>query len=78
MTLGLTDSSGFKLTYTPTLRDNDVGVLEIGMVSGIVVPPRPDRFQAVAFCDGSCTQEVLCSLFTGFTEYLIVAVLFIK
>ena len=56
--LGWFDSSGFRLIYTPTLRENDVGLIQMGTVFGIAVPPQPDEFRVVAFCDRSCTNQV--------------------
>ena len=52
------DSSGVRLTYTPTLREQDVGSIQVGMVQGVVVPPRVDKFKVEAYCDSTCTQQV--------------------
>ena len=56
------DSSGFRITYTPTLRTYDVGTVAVGIVDGIVVPPRPDEFRVTSFCYSSCTNQVFILL----------------
>ena len=48
-----------RLTFTPTLRNDDVGMMVIGMVHGIVVPPQPDGFRVIAYCHSSCTKQVM-------------------
>jgi len=52
------DSSGIRITYTPTLRDNDVGMLQMGSVYGIFVPPKVEEFDVIAYCHSSCTEQV--------------------
>ena len=42
----ITDSSGFKIHYTPTLREHSAAVVSIGLNSnrdGIFIPPGADR-----------------------------------
>ena len=55
---GIRDSSGMRLTYTPTLRADDASVFSIGFVYGIFVPPETDNFKMVAYCHSSCTKQV--------------------
>ena len=52
------DSSGLRVVYTPTLRKEDVGIMFVGMIEGFAIPPKPDNFRLVGFCDSSCTKEV--------------------
>ncbi|KAG2501906.1 hypothetical protein HYH03_000404 [Edaphochlamys debaryana] len=53
--VGKTDSSGLTLTYTPTLRNNTLGVLTVGS-NDIKVPTNTDLYSPRPnFCPGSCT-----------------------
>ena len=55
---GRRDSSGMRLTYTPTLRADDASVLLTGDVGGIIVPPEAENFKYTAYCHSSCTEQV--------------------
>ncbi|XP_078656304.1 DBH-like monooxygenase protein 1 homolog [Branchiostoma floridae x Branchiostoma belcheri] len=58
---GLYDSSGLRFIYTPELRDNDIGIFEVGMRVGKhhVIPPGADSFTSAAFCDPQCLSPFL-------------------
>eukprot|EP00058_Branchiostoma_floridae_P018836 XP_002604325.1 hypothetical protein BRAFLDRAFT_125270 [Branchiostoma floridae] len=58
---GVRDSSGIRMTYTPELRDNDVGTLEVGvMVTKYhVIPPRAVDFKSAGFCGTQCLNAFL-------------------
>ena len=38
------DSSGLRMLYTPTLRENDIGVMYTGALIGIDIPPNEERY----------------------------------
>ncbi|XP_066292189.1 DBH-like monooxygenase protein 1 homolog [Branchiostoma lanceolatum] len=61
LTSGIRDSSGLRLTLTPELRDNDLGILEVGvMVTRFhVVPPRAEGFVSAGFCNTNCLNAFL-------------------
>ena len=50
--LEFTDSSGIQMFYTPTLRDNDGGVLTTGSLVGIDIPPGEEEFDMNSRCPG--------------------------
>eukprot|EP00058_Branchiostoma_floridae_P006570 XP_002592058.1 hypothetical protein BRAFLDRAFT_104768 [Branchiostoma floridae] len=58
---GIQDSSGIRLTYTPELRDNDLGTLEVGVLVNKyhVVPPRVPEFTSAGFCNPQCLNAFL-------------------
>lgn len=56
--LGRDDTSGIRLTYTPTRRSQSAGLLQIGNIDGIFVPPQIDEFNIVAYCGSTCTNQV--------------------
>ncbi|CAH1243298.1 MOXD1 [Branchiostoma lanceolatum] len=58
---GIRDSSGIRLTYTPELRDNDLGTLEVGgLVSKFhVIPPHVQEFTSAGFCSTRCLNAFL-------------------
>eukprot|EP00058_Branchiostoma_floridae_P019171 XP_002604660.1 hypothetical protein BRAFLDRAFT_94822 [Branchiostoma floridae] len=58
---GLYDSSGLRFIYTPELRDNDIGIMEVGMRVGKhhVIPPGQDSFITSAFCDPRCLSQYI-------------------
>ncbi|CAH1269899.1 MOXD1 [Branchiostoma lanceolatum] len=58
---GLYDSSGLRFIYTPELRDNDIGIMEVGMRvgRGHVIPPGANSFISAAFCDPRCLSQYL-------------------
>eukprot|EP00058_Branchiostoma_floridae_P003514 XP_002589002.1 hypothetical protein BRAFLDRAFT_124914 [Branchiostoma floridae] len=60
---GLYDSSGLRLIYTPELRENEIGIFEVGMRLGKehVIPPGADSFTSAAFCDPQCLSQVCAS-----------------
>ncbi|KAJ3081408.1 hypothetical protein HK102_002360 [Quaeritorhiza haematococci] len=52
------DGSGFKLEYTPTLRQHDVGVLAVGQMN-LNIPPGQPRFSATPnLCPSTCTKNI--------------------
>ncbi|XP_035668392.1 DBH-like monooxygenase protein 1 homolog [Branchiostoma floridae] len=61
LTSGIQDSSGIRLTYTPELRDNDLGTLEVGVLVNKyhVVPPRVPEFTSAGFCNSQCLNAFL-------------------
>eukprot|EP00058_Branchiostoma_floridae_P024993 XP_002610483.1 hypothetical protein BRAFLDRAFT_85624 [Branchiostoma floridae] len=58
---GIYDSSGLRLTYTPELRDNEMGVLLVGV--GVTkyhfVPPHAEAFVSAGFCSARCLSDFL-------------------
>ena len=52
------DSSGLRMLYTPTLRDNDVGVMYTGALPGIDIPPNEEHYDLNARCPWGCTANV--------------------
>lgn len=55
---GLVDSSGLRIYYTPTLRQFDVGVLEIGLeyTDKNSIPPKQEEFDLHGYCVAECTR----------------------
>ncbi|KAG8195957.1 hypothetical protein JTE90_028931 [Oedothorax gibbosus] len=55
---GVIDSSGITLTYTPTLRANDAGVMELGLeyTNSMAIPPRQADFQLTGYCVAECSR----------------------
>ena len=59
--LDLIDDSGITLWITPTLRQYDTGVLQIGSAIGPdfqVVPPQQQTWTTHGHCSSSCLAEV--------------------
>ncbi|XP_018419215.1 PREDICTED: dopamine beta-hydroxylase [Nanorana parkeri] len=58
---GLSDSSGIRLYYTPSLRKFDAGIMELGLVYTPVmaIPPRQKSFQLTGYCTDKCTETAL-------------------
>ncbi|CAH1243297.1 MOXD1 [Branchiostoma lanceolatum] len=58
---GIRDSSGIRLTYTPELRDNDLGTLEVGVLVNKyhVIPPHVQEFTSAGFCSTRCLNAFL-------------------
>ncbi|RWS14424.1 Dopamine beta-hydroxylase-like protein, partial [Dinothrombium tinctorium] len=58
---GIVDSSGIRLYYTPSLRQNDVGILEIGLeyTDKNSIPPRQKAFDLAGYCVSECTRAAL-------------------
>lgn len=58
---GLIDSSGIKLTYTRTLRENDAGVMELGLeyTDKMAIPPHQPDFTLTGYCVAECTRAGL-------------------
>lgn len=56
---GWVDSSGIRLTVSPTLRPNDGGVMELGLeyTDKMAIPPGQPRFQLTGFCIAECTES---------------------
>lgn len=54
------DSSGIRLHYTSTLRRNDAGILELGLVYTplMAIPPQETEFVLTGYCTDKCTQVV--------------------
>ncbi|GFY66587.1 dopamine beta-hydroxylase, partial [Trichonephila inaurata madagascariensis] len=63
------DSSGITLTYTPSLRDHDAGVMELGLeyTNKMAIPPHQPDFTLTGYCVAECTRVVI--LFITF-DYL--------
>ncbi|KAI8510790.1 hypothetical protein Bbelb_117060 [Branchiostoma belcheri] len=64
---GIRDSSGLRLTVTPELRDNDLGVFEVGMppIKHHVIPPHAEEFKSAGFCNPNCLNAFLKMLLGG-------------
>ncbi|XP_066270877.1 DBH-like monooxygenase protein 1 homolog [Branchiostoma lanceolatum] len=58
---GIRDSSGMRLTYTPELRDNDMGILEVGVLVNKfhVIPPHVQEFKSAGYCSSRCMDAFL-------------------
>ncbi|KAL6762522.1 PHM/PNGase F domain-containing protein [Haematococcus lacustris] len=63
------DTSGFRLTYTSTLRPNDVGVLTLGQTDLAIPPGQPEFFVSPTLCPGECTAKLAQPL-TMFWSFL--------
>lgn len=57
---GRHDSSGIRLHYTPSLRQYDAGIMELGLVYTpiMAVPPKQEIFYLSGHCTSKCTQTV--------------------
>ena len=57
------DSSGLRITYTPTLRKHDSGTLEIGAASTnyLIIPPHIKDFRSTGFCSAACMNKGLAN-----------------
>ena len=56
---GLTDHSGIKIYYTPKLRPNDAGLLNVGpVVPDIFIPPFQDTYDVSGYCSPMCTSAI--------------------
>ncbi|GFX62343.1 tyramine beta-hydroxylase [Trichonephila clavipes] len=55
---GVVDSSGITLTYTPSLRDHDAGVMELGLeyTNKMAIPPHQPDFTLTGYCVAECTR----------------------
>uniref|UniRef100_A0A914NZT2 Peptidylglycine monooxygenase n=1 Tax=Panagrolaimus davidi TaxID=227884 RepID=A0A914NZT2_9BILA len=55
----INDSSGFNLYYTPTLRSNDAGILELGISPSTanIIPPKQTSFALNGFCLPECSSK---------------------
>nr|XP_039269147.1 DBH-like monooxygenase protein 1 homolog [Styela clava] len=57
---GVCDNSGYRFTYTPTLRKYDVGVLQIGNYVNPkehFIPPGAESFKSIAHCTNECVKS---------------------
>ncbi|KAL5011591.1 hypothetical protein ScPMuIL_010142 [Solemya velum] len=57
---GVLDSSGVRIYYTPTLRENEAGVLLTGMMSNprnIIIPPNYKNFLYMGHCHPDCLEK---------------------
>ncbi|KAG2493150.1 hypothetical protein HYH03_008574 [Edaphochlamys debaryana] len=64
---GQTDSSGFRVTYSPTLKQYDMGVLTIGSLDIAVPPGAPSWSTPPNVCPGGCTAAMAGASPGGFT-----------
>ena len=57
---GVRDSSGMMFTYTPTRREHDAGILNMGhlVTQGHIIPPNAEGFTTYAACSSDCTRQV--------------------
>ncbi|XP_035207387.1 dopamine beta-hydroxylase-like [Stegodyphus dumicola] len=58
---GLVDSSGVTLSYTPSLREYDAGVMELGLeyTDKMAIPPHQPDFALTGYCVAECTRAGL-------------------
>ncbi|KAM8934323.1 dopamine beta-hydroxylase [Pelodytes ibericus] len=58
---GLSDSSGIRLHYTPSLRKFDAGIMELGLVYTplMAIPPGQKDFVLSGYCTDKCTNTAL-------------------
>ena len=56
---GLIDNSGFNITYTPNLRPNDAGIIELGLIYSDAnsIPPGQKGFPLTSYCIEDCTKK---------------------
>jgi hypothetical protein len=63
---GLKDSTGFRVTYSPTLRPHDLGSIVTGTLftipsqnttSGLVIPAGLEEYDYVNVCPSTCTRK---------------------
>ena len=61
------DSSGIRITYTPTLRQHDAGLLMTGLlVNGFqIIPPHMKDFRSNGFCPKDCLSKGLSKQSSG-------------
>lgn len=54
------DNSGIRVYHTEYLRDNDAGVMAVGMaVSPMhIIPPRQSAYRTASLCDKDCTNVI--------------------
>lgn len=54
------DSSGIRLTLSPTLRPHDGGVMELGLeyTDKMAIPPGQPAFPLTGFCISECSEVV--------------------
>ena len=57
---GVSDFSGFELTYLDIPRKYDAGVMTIGYQVDLlqIIPPHQDNFNIYGVCNSSCTSQV--------------------
>ena len=67
------DSSGLRITYTPTLRKHDAGALEIGFGANNyqVIPPHIEDFRSTGFCSEACMNKGLANHPSGVKVFAI-------
>jgi hypothetical protein len=62
------DSTGFRVTYSPTLRPHDLGAFATGAMftvpgynlsSDLVIPAGREEYDYVNVCPSSCTKKLL-------------------
>ncbi|XP_032757751.1 dopamine beta-hydroxylase [Rattus rattus] len=58
---GRRDSSGIRLHYTASLRPNEAGIMELGLVYTplMAIPPQETTFVLTGYCTDRCTQMAL-------------------
>lgn len=73
--LDMIDNSGVRITYTPTLRQYDAGLLTIGMKVGShhIIPPFEEDFINEGFCTEDCLRQVRYFLFLNALIYISLA-----
>ena len=80
----MVDNSGLRITFTPTLRQYDAGMMEVGIFAADwrqVVPPHQDVFVSQGACKEACLEKVskpsICE--THITmSFLLVLILFLQ
>lgn len=58
---GIIDQSGIRIYYTPALRDQEAGIMEVGLEYNPKnsIPPRRDAFRLSGYCTSECTEASL-------------------
>ena len=61
MFLGVKDNSGMRFYVTQSLRPNDAGIMELGLVytDRMAIPPRQKKFPLHGHCLPECTAVVI-------------------
>ncbi|KAK3087968.1 hypothetical protein FSP39_012921 [Pinctada imbricata] len=68
---GIVDSSGMRITYTPTLRHHDAGCLSTGVLVNPwqLVPPGIQDFRSAGFCPKECLSKGLSNMKSGINVF---------
>ena len=62
---GIVDSSGVRMYYTDTPRQEDVGILTVGhrTIGHMIIPPGIQHYTVHGHCPSWCTNDVSITVF---------------